>query len=274
MKNSTVTTERGDNQHNRKGSIAKVKSAEADNNEVTTEDRGEQSIINSTVTTELGDNQHNREGSNAKVKSETANNTEVTTEQRDEQSNGWEENNSTVTTELGDNQHNYRIEVTTEHRGEKPIKEEAKHDRITTVENQRVIKEDNEEVSVPKNNNKLKIMKLKPPTYTDDPNLKRKNNKNNTTNNKTNNRKRKFIDDQSTPKINTKFLSVDKERLSDSPLNVQRCTDSLAGKQSTGVQRGDAIKPSPSGAGRITCQISDHAKPDLALSSNMISLSK
>ena len=151
--NSTVTTERGDNQHNRKGSIAKVKSAEADNNEVTTEDRGEQSIINSTVTTELGDNQHNREGSNAKVKSEAANNTEVTTEQRDEQSNGWEENNSTVTTELGDNQHNEkgssakvkseiadndRIEVTTEHRGEKTIKEEAKHDKITTVENQRV----------------------------------------------------------------------------------------------------------------------------------------
>ena len=118
-------------------------------------------------------------------------------------------------------------------------------------------------------------MKLKPPTNTDDPKLKRKNNKkNNTTNNNTNNRKRKFIDDKSTPKINKMFLSVDKESLSDSPLNVQRCTDSLAGEQSTDVQRGDAIKPSQSGAGGITCQISDHAKPDLALSHNMISLSK
>ena len=29
-----------------------------------------------------------------------------------------------------------------------------------------------------------------------------------------------------------------------------------------------------SGAGGITCQISDHANPDLALSNNMISLSK
>ena len=119
-------------------------------------------------------------------------------------------------------------------------------------------------------------MKLKPPTNTDNPDLKRKNNKNKnkTTNNKTNNRKRKFEDDHSTPKINTMFLSVDQGRLSDNPPKVQRCTDSTAGQRSTHVQRNDAIKPGPSGAGRITCQISDHAKPDLAVSSNTISLSK
>ena len=109
--------------------------------------------------------------------------------------------------------------------------------------------------------------------------MKRKNNKKNTTNNNiknTNNRKRKFTDDddKSTPKINKLFLSVDKQSLSDSQSSVQRCADRLSAEQSTDVQRGDAIKPSQSGAGGITCQISDHAKPDLALSHNMISLSK
>ena len=70
------------------------------------------------------------------------------------------------------------------------------------------------------------------------------------------------------------FMSVDQERLSDNPLKVQRCTDSTADQRCTGVQRDAAIKPGPSGAGRITCQISDHKKPDLASSNKKISLSK
>ena len=106
-------------------------------------------------------------------------------------------------------------------------------------------------------------MKLKPPTIRDNPKLKRKNN-----------RKRKFEDEQSLPKINKMFLSVDSERLSDNPLRIQRCTDSTPGQHSTHVQRDDAIKPGLSGDGKVTCQISDHVKPDLANSNNMISLSK
>ena len=68
------------------------------------------------------------------------------------------------------------------------------------------------------------------------------------------------------------FLSVDPGRLSNNPLKItkprdtvmQQYTDSIAGQHSTSLQGDDAIKPGPSGAGKVTCQISDHVEPDLA----------
>ena len=45
---------------------------------------------------------------------------------------------------------------------------------------------------------------------------------------------------------------------------MQQYTDSIAGQHSTSLQGDDAIKPGPSGAGEVTCRISDHMKPDLA----------
>ena len=68
------------------------------------------------------------------------------------------------------------------------------------------------------------------------------------------------------------FLSVDPGRLSNNTLKItkphdtviKRCTDSTVGQHSTHVQGDDAIKPGPSGAGKVTCQISDHVEPDLA----------
>ena len=110
--NSTVTTECGDNQQYRRGSIAKIKSAEVENKEATTKE----DINSSTVTTENGDSQHNSmRGSIAKVMSAEAVNKEVTTEDRGEHSNTI----NTVTTEHG--------EVTTEHRGEQSRTEQKYH---------------------------------------------------------------------------------------------------------------------------------------------------
>ena len=102
-------------------------------------------------------------------------------------------------------------------------------------------------------------MKLKPPTNQDNPKPKK------------NTKKRKFEDDQSTPKINKIFLSVDPEKMSKKSKITKprkdgtiRCTDSTTGQHSKPVGRDDAISPDPDGAGRVTCEISDHVGPDLA----------
>ena len=103
-------------------------------------------------------------------------------------------------------------------------------------------------------------MKLKPPTAKDNPKQKKIN------------RKRKFEDEQSLIKINKKFLSVDKGRLSNNPQKItkpsdsemERCTDSKVGRHSTHVQGDDVSKPGPSSAGQVTLEISNHVKPDLA----------
>ena len=104
---------------------------------------------------------------------------------------------------------------------------------------------------------------LKPPTTTDNPKPK-----------KVNNKKRKFEDDESVQRINKIFLSVDPDRLSNYPLKItkprdtvsEKCTDSSVSRHSTPVQREDASQPGPSSAGRVTCEISNNVKPDLAIS--------
>ena len=71
------------------------------------------------------------------------------------------------------------------------------------------------------------------------------------------------------------FLSVDPEGLSNYPKKitkprvpemVEKYTDSTVGRHSTPVQGDDVSQSDPSSAGKVTCEISDNVKPDLAIS--------
>ena len=66
---------------------------------------------------------------------------------------------------------------------------------------------------------------------------------------------------------------MDPGRMSNYPLKITKprdpelrsCTDSTVGRHSTRVQGDDASEPGPSGTGRVTLEISENVKPDLAI---------
>ena len=206
---------------------------------------------NSKVTTELDDIRSKGEEEIAKVTSVDKTGNIVTTESGEEQ----------VTTEVGGEQrrvgddNNYDSLVTTE-RSE--VHSNMNSRNVTTENGDQI---NSVGVPVPESKKIQRIITLKPPTDKDIQSIKKKIKK-----------KRKFEDEQSVPKIDKIFLSVDQDGLSKNPLKitkpreniVQRCTDSTVDQCSTDVQRYDVTKTGQSSAGRVTWEISENFKPDLA----------